>query len=497
MYIQPASSRVGTAAARDQHLVLFGAGGDLATRMLWPSLFFLDLDGLLPAGLKLTGVSREELGTEAFRNRLRAELVAHPRTQAGIGAEAAWTRFAERLDYRRLDITHASDMARLNETVAPGADLLFYMATSPSLFGPACQALQGAGLAGERSRVVLEKPIGRDLASCRAVHEAVGAVFAEHQVLRIDHYLGKETVQNLIALRFANRMFEPLWNNLSIDHVQITIAETQGVGERWPYYDEYGALRDMLQNHLLQLLCLVAMEPPSDLDPEAVRAEKVKVLKSLRPIGRAQVAEDTVRGQYAFGVVEGRAAPAYVDERGAASDTETYVAVRCEIDNWRWAGVPFFLRTGKRLGERRTEIVIQFKSVPHSIFAGEGRGDLGPNRLVIRLQPEEDISLHLMHKTPGLTRDGMRLASVPLSLSKGAGAIDRRIAYERLLLDALDGNSTLFVGRAEVERAWEWVDGVAQGWREGRVPVRPYAAGSWGPAGAHALTERSGRHWHE
>ena len=481
-----------------QHLFLLGAGGDLACRMLFPSLFFLELDGLLPEGVRLTGVSRTSESSEAFRDRMAASLSRHPRTQASGNSKAALARFLGRLDYVALDITDPESVRALGDLIAPGAAPLYYFSTSPSLFGPACQALKAAGLAAPNARIVLEKPLGRDLESCRALHDTVGEAFSESQILRVDHYLGKETVQNLIALRFGNTLFEPLWNNLTIDHVQITIAETQAVGDRWPYYDEYGALRDMLQNHLLQLLCLVAMEPPSDLDPDAVRAEKVKVLRSLRPIGRDEAALDTVRGQYVAGIVEGRAMPGYVEERGAPTGAETFVAIRAHIDNWRWAGVPFYLRTGKNLQQRRTEIVIQFKSVPHSVFGREGSRDLTPNQLVIRLQPEEDISLLMMNKTQGLSRDGMRLGAVPLSLSGGGvHQPDRRIAYERLLLDALDGNSTHFVGRAEVEQAWAWVDGIARAWAEGGAPLRSYPAGSWGPSAAHALIEREGRHWNE
>lgn len=483
---------------RLQHLFLLGAGGDLARRMLYPSLFFLELEGLLPDGLRLTGVSRTPQSNETVRQCLAASLADHPRTRAHGEAQSALARFLARQDSAAVDITNPAEVAALGGLLAPGASPLFYFATSPSLFAPACQALKTAGLARPDARIVLEKPLGRDLQSCRAMHDAIAEAFGDQQVLRIDHYLGKETVQNLIALRFGNALFEPLWNNLAIDHVQITIAEAQAVGDRWPYYDEYGALRDMLQNHLLQLLCLVAMEPPADLDPAAVQAEKVKVLRCLRPIGRDGAAQDTVRGQYVAGMIDGRSAPGYVEERGAVTDTETFVAIRAHIDNWRWAGVPFYLRTGKNLSQRRTEIVIQFKDVPHSVFGHEGSRDLTPNQLVISLQPEEDISLRMMNKTRGLSRDGMRLGPVSLGLS-GAGAHqpDRRIAYERLLLDALEGNSTHFVGRAEVERAWEWVDGIARGWAEGGTPLRSYPAGSWGPSAAHALTEREGRHWNE
>jgi glucose-6-phosphate 1-dehydrogenase len=318
-------------------------------------------------------------------------------------------------------------------------------------------------------------------------------------VFRIDHYLGKETVQNLIALRFGNVIFEPLWNNLSIDHVQITVGETVGVGDRWHYYDEYGALRDMLQNHMLQLLCLVAMEPPSDLDPDSVRNEKVKVLRSLRPVTGAEAERVTVRGQYVSGTVESKRVPGYDEERGADSDTETFVAIRADIDNWRWAGVPFFLRTGKRLPEKRTEIVIQFKPVPHSIFGDNGHEEDSANRMVIELQPEEDISLTVMNKKPGLDRR-MQLQPIRMSLSWGVDDRDarpprRRVAYERLLLDALNGDSTLFVRRDEAEKAWEWVDGVSQAWADGNVKPQPYRAGAWGPDAADMLIVRTGRDW--
>jgi glucose-6-phosphate 1-dehydrogenase len=378
---------------------------------------------------------------------------------------------------------------------------VFYLALSPSLFAPVCGALKAAGLADAPARVVMEKPVGHDLKSSQALNAAVAEAFSEDRVFRIDHYLGKETVQNLIALRFANTLFEPLWNNLAVDHVQITVAETVGVGDRWPYYDDYGALRDMLQNHMLQLLCLVAMETPADLDPDSVRNEKVKVLRSLRPFTRQMAVNCTVRGQYTAGVVEGEPAPAYETERGQESGTETFVALRADIDNWRWAGVPFFLRTGKRLPERRTQIVIQFKGVPHSIFGDVAVDDLTPNRLVIDLQPDEDIELLLMNKAPGLRERGMRLQSMPLSLSlarsyQGADA-RRPIAYEPLLLEVMNGVTTLFVRRDEVEEAWRWIDGVADAWADAAIAPKPYAAGTWGPAGAFALIERFGKAWYE
>jgi glucose-6-phosphate 1-dehydrogenase len=463
-------------------LVLFGATGDLSSRMVLPSLYFLDVDGHLPKGFRLVATARAKLSKSEFIEQVEASLKARPE---GLDA-AVWARFSQRLDYVACDATTAEGAAALKAHLKGCERPMFFLAISPSLYAKVCSALSESGLANAESRIVLEKPIGRDLETSRQVNGAVGAVFDEERVFRIDHYLGKETVQNLIALRFANTLFEPLWNNLTIDHVQI-------------YYDEYGALRDMLQNHMLQLLCFVAMEPPADMDPRSVRNEKVKVLRSLRRFTRADAQNASVRGQYTKGVVGGKEAAGYEAERGQPTGTETFVALRADIDNWRWAGVPFFLRTGKRMPEKRTQIVIQFKPVPHSIFGNSAKDDLVANRLVIDLQPDEDIALTLMNKSPGISKGGMRLQSMPLSLSllrayEGPGA-RRRIAYERLLLDVIHGNSTLFVRRDEVEEAWRWVDGVADAWAEAGIKPRPYAAGSWGPSGAFALIERSERAW--
>ncbi|MGE5501144.1 MAG: glucose-6-phosphate dehydrogenase [Ignavibacteriales bacterium] len=475
-------------------LVILGGAGDLALRMLLPSLLNLEADRLLPEGLRIIAVGRAAGDADSYRAQVRE----HLDSRDGWSADD-WERLSARLDYCAGDVTKPEGAQCLAEKVGEHGLLVIYFAVSPSLFAPAARALAQAGLTGERARLVLEKPIGHDLQSSQAINAALAQAVPEERVFRIDHYLGKETVQNLIALRFANTLFEPLWTNVSVDHVQITVAETQGVGERWPYYDEYGALRDMLQNHMLQLLCLVAMEPPSDLNPDAVRNEKVKVLRSLRPITRAGVANNTVRGQYGSGVVEGAPAKGYAEEVGRPSDTETFVAVAAHIDNWRWAGTPFFLRTGKRMPERRTEIVIQFKPVPHSIFGGPAEQDLVANRLVIELQPNEDISLTLMNKRPGLTQDAMRLQPLPLSLSLaralGEEGGRRRIAYERLLLDVFRGDSTLFVRRDEVEEAWRWVDAVEAAWTDAGLAPKSYPAGSWGPPGAFALIERTGRAW--
>jgi glucose-6-phosphate 1-dehydrogenase len=480
-------------------IVLFGGTGDLAQKMLFPSLYFLDADGFLVDGFAIIATARAEMSREAFIAEVK-ESVGSRAGPAGLDAKV-WARFEKRLDYVGADATTPEGAAELKAALGEARIPIFYLALSPSIYGRVCAALSQAGLATPKTRIVLEKPIGRDLESSKVINGAVAQVFPEDSIFRIDHYLGKETVQNLLALRFANTLFEPLWNNLTIDHVQITVAETEGVGDRWPYYDEYGALRDMVQNHMLQLLCLVAMEPPSDMEPDSVRDEKVKVLRSLRPVTRADVQTVSVRGQYAPGVSGGASVGGYEAERGQPTNTETFVALRVDIDNWRWAGVPFFLRTGKRLPERRTQIAIQFKPVPHSIFDGAAKADLAANRLVIDLQPDEDIELLLMNKAPGLSERGMRLQSLPLSLSlakaySGPNA-RRRIAYERLILDVIQNNRTLFVRRDEVERAWEWIDGVAEAWRESGMAPKPYAAGSWGPAGAFALIERSDRAWYD
>ncbi|WP_420471122.1 glucose-6-phosphate dehydrogenase [Brevundimonas sp. FT23042] len=478
-------------------LVLFGGGGDLAMRMLLPSLYFLDHEGLLADDLKIIGAARSDESRDEYVGKVRAAVEGKARAD-DAWSEASWARMQARLDYLPVDATSADSLKPLRALCGDG-EITSFLAVSPSLYARIVTAMKAAGLAERNCRVVLEKPVGRDLASFSEIDDAVGHAFREDQVFRIDHYLGKETVQNLIALRFGNTVFEPLWNNLSIDHVQITIGETVGVGDRWPYYDEYGALRDMLQNHMLQLLCLVAMEPPSDLDPDSVRNEKVKVLRSLRPITHEEAERVTVRGQYVAGTSEGKPAKGYDEERGQDSDTETFVAIRADIDNWRWAGVPFFMRTGKRLPEKRTEIVIQFKPVPHSIFDRDDRGDVQANRMIIELQPEEDISMTVMNKRPGLDQR-MQLQPIKMSLSWGVGGKGdkpprRRIAYERLLLDALHGDSTLFVRRDEAEQAWRWVDEVSQAWADGEVKPQEYVAGTWGPDAADMLLARTGREW--
>lgn len=473
-------------------IVIFGATGDLARRMLFPSLYFLDADGLLAPDLRIVGAARTPMEDDGFR----AEVSQAVRARAGDGLDdKVWARFASRLRYCGGDAGASATYARLAALLDGVGEKVFYLSTSPNLYGQIVHGVAGAGLADAASRIVVEKPIGRDRASCDAINSELAQHFSEKRIFRIDHYLGKEAVQNLIALRFANTLFEPLWNKVSIDHVQISVAETVGVEGRWGYYNDYGAIRDMVQNHLLQLVCLVAMEPPADLDPESVRNEKLKVLRSLRPIEGAEIARRTVRGQYTRGVSDGVSVPGYQEEAGGgASDTETFVALCAHVDNWRWAGVPFYLRTGKRLPERSSEIIIQFRDVPHSVF---GANTLKANRLTIRLQPEEEISLSLMNKTPVLAPNGfdLRPLDLNLSLDDAFRKQRRRIAYERLLLEALQNNSTLFVRRDESEAAWLWVDRIVQGWERQGVKPSPYAAGTWGPAGAFALAERNGHSW--
>ncbi len=472
-------------------LLLFGATGDLAQRMLLPSLFALDADGLLAPGLKIIGTARSAMSDSEYRNFARAALEKYlPAERRGRMAD-----FLNRLSYQTLDATTLEGYDDLAKKVGtPTSGLAIFLSTAPSLFGPTIKGLQSAGLTGANVRMCLEKPLGTDLATSCEINDAVAEAFPEDRIFRIDHYLGKETVQNLLALRFANIMFEPLWNAAHIDHVQITVAETVGLEGRVAFYDDAGAIRDMVQNHMLQLLALVAMEPPAHFDATAVRDEKVKVLRALREVGKGE----TVTGQYRAGAIQGQAVPGYDEELGKPSDTETFVAIKAHVDNWRWKGVPFYLRTGKRMPKRVTEIVIQFRCVPHSIFAGKG-ATMQPNRLVIGIQPEENITLSLMAKVPGLDREGIRLRSVPLNIAMPdafSGAV-RRIAYERLLLDLVEGDQTLFVRRDEVEAQWEWVDAIRALWDAEGLTPRTYTAGSWGPSAAIALAERDGVTWHE
>ncbi|MEM7002947.1 MAG: glucose-6-phosphate dehydrogenase [Pseudomonadota bacterium] len=473
-------------------LIIFGGSGDLALRKLIPALFHRDGDGQISADSRVICIGRSPRAPSDFLGMVRAAL------QDNLADEtldqAHWQRFAARIVYLDLDATNPESWADLTATLESGKHRIraVYLATPPELFGPVAQGFKHCRLMTPNMRIVLEKPVGHDYASAQAINDAVGTCFPENQIFRIDHYLGKETVQNLLALRFANSLFEPLWRREVIDHIQITVAEDLGVGHRIEFYDDIGTLRDMVQNHLLQLLCLVAMEPPSSLDDDAVRDEKIKVLRALKPILDADVKANTVRGQYAAGAINGVAVPGYSDELRNSSDCETFVALKVEVDNWRWSGVPFYLRTGKRLPAKHSEIIIQFKPVPHAIF-GE-RHQTAPNKLSIMLQPDEGVQLSIMAKEPG--PGGFNLRSVALDLSfEEAFGVRYPDAYERLLIEVMRGNPALFMRRDEVETAWRWIDGILVGWENTSQNVEPYVAGSWGPTAAALLMDRDGRAW--
>jgi glucose-6-phosphate 1-dehydrogenase len=476
--------------------VVFGATGDLTLRKLLPALYYRFRDGQMPEGAHIIGIARSAMTSEDYRSRAREALEAH--VPANDRDPAVLGRFLSTLHYVAIDAAaDGANWAGLADLLDPERIRVFYLATAPALYGPICHNLAAAGLVTEQSRVVLEKPIGHDLASSRTINDSVGEVFTEAQTYRIDHYLGKETVQNLLALRFANTIFERLWTSDDIDHVQITVAETVGVEGRAGYYDHSGALRDMVQNHLLQLLCLIAMEPPLSLDADRVRDEKLKVLRALRPIAAHEIGALTVRGQYGAGAIDGKPAGSYRDDLGTGepSTTETLVALKAEVRTWRWANVPFYLRTGKRMPRKVSEIVVQFRAQPFSIFPPEA-GLRQPNRLVIRLQPEEGMRLDVMTKDPG--PGGMRLSPTGLDI-RFETTFGMRFpdAYERLIMDTVRGNPTLFMRRDEVEAAWTWVEPILEAWAAAPEPPRPYAAGSWGPTASIALIERDTRTWNE
>lgn len=477
-------------------LVIFGAQGDLSGRKLFRALYHLDADNLLPADLRLLALARNELDTPGFLDQAKQRLQKYINND--LWDETVWQRFAQRFTYVKLDFAKPDDYKALASTLSEGRTSIFYLATPPNLFDDICDNMGQHGCLEGDCRVVLEKPIGHDLASCREVNATVAKYFPEDRIYRIDHYLGKETVQNLLVLRFANRFINAQWDQSCIDHVQITVAETVGIEGRWSYYDKVGQLRDMVQNHLMQLLCLVAMEPPNSMTAESIRDEKVKIMRALRPIDTAAVADHAVRGQYASGLHQGKPVPGYMEEAGcetANSDTETFVAIKAHIDNWRWAGVPFYLRTGKRMAEKVTEIVIAYKSLPHNIF---NQGANIPNRLVIRLQPREGIEMQMVSKLHSL-KEKMALEKQNLNLDFYNQSSRGRIpdAYERLFLDAISGDQSLFVGGEEVEESWRWVDRLIESWKKQGLEVNRYYAGSWGPTKAELLIERDGRSWHE
>ena len=489
-------------------LVLLGGTGDLAWRKLLPALFQAFRHGSLPEGGRIIGVAREALDSDdQYRDWVAHRLEAVEGEKRPTSEEFA--RFAALLHYVRADLSQPDDYAalaaRLHERQADS--VVLYLATAPALFATVAEQLGRSGLATAQTRIVLEKPHGHDLASNRAINATVLRHFAEHQVFRIDHYLGKPSVQNLLALRFGNTLFEPLWRRDTIANIQITIAETLGVEKRGSFYDSTGALRDMVQNHALQLLCAVAMEPPVNASADAIRDEKLKVLRSLRPWTAETLARDAVRGQYTAGQTEGERVPGYRDEPGVdpASRTETFVALRTEIHNWRWAGVPFYLRTGKRLASREAFIVVNFRPTPHAIFRTPTDS---ANRLVIHLQPRDGLDLHLFAaaqapRRPAPPSTTTTTALPPLSAVSLNMDFDQRLgaervgAYERLLLDVLAGRLNLFVRSDEQEAAWQWVEPLLDAWAQADEGPRGYAAGTWGPSAASALLARDGYCWTE
>ncbi|MFV0294242.1 MAG: glucose-6-phosphate dehydrogenase [Paracoccus sp. (in: a-proteobacteria)] len=469
-------------------LVIFGATGDLAHRKILPGLYRRFLAGQMPPESRIVGAARTDLSDGQFREEVRAAIDKFGGNVDKSEVEA----FLTRLSYVPIDARGTDGWDQLKETMRDDDDVVraFYFSVAPSLFGDLAQRLSDYGIADESSRIVVEKPFGRDLESARALNAVLAQHFAEGQIYRIDHYLGKETVQNLMAVRFANILFEPLWNAQYVDHVQITVSETVGVGGRGGYYDQSGAMRDMVQNHLMQLLCLIAMEPPYHFDPDAVRDEKLKVIRALEPVGESEI----VRGQYQangddHGYLE--------DAENPDSRTESFVALKARISNWRWQGTPFYLRTGKKMRARTSEIVVTFKEPPHSIF--DVNGQQSANQLVIKLQPDEGMVLSVMIKEPG--PGGMRLMQVPLDMSfadaLGPEAADMPDAYERLIMDVIRGNQTLFMRGDEVEAAWAWADPIIKDWEAGKKRPEPYDSGSSGPEEALRLMHRDNRRWRE
>jgi glucose-6-phosphate 1-dehydrogenase len=478
-------------------LVIFGGSGDLAMRKLLPALYYRHRDSDDCTQSRIIAVARRTMDRETYLNTVQEN--CRKFVPKGDFDEEAWKSFVSYIDYCSIDATRAEDFERLGTMLrgGPVRTRVFFLATAPDLYIKICTNLGAAGLVTAESRVVLEKPLGRDLASAQNINAHVGRIFEERQIFRIDHYLGKEAVQNLLALRFGNSLFEPLWNRGSIRDVQITIAEQVGVEGRGEFYEHIGALRDMVQSHLLQLLCIVAMEPPSSIDPDAVRDEKVKVLRALKPLTGRDVANNTVRGQYRAGAIDGRAVPGYLDEPGIAGDSnnETFVAIRAGVDNWRWAGVPFYLRTGKRMPDRLAQIVVNFREVPHAILPVTGHAEQPSNRLVIQLQPDDGLKLFMMAKTPG---EEMCVSPVHLNLNFAETFKTREWdAYERLLMDVIRGNLTLFMRHDELDAAWRWIDPILDAWQAASDPPKPYASGTWGPAAAIVLIARDGHSWHE
>jgi glucose-6-phosphate 1-dehydrogenase len=479
------------------NLVIFGIAGDLARRKLLAALYHLDREKLLHENTRILGMARVEMSADDFRNMVMNSLVQFV---GGNLDQAVLRRLMQRMTYRSLNFENPEEFKSLSDWFgANDRHSIFYFATPAAVYADICQGLHHAAFISPDSQVIMEKPIGDSLESSVAVNNAVASWFQEHQIYRIDHYLGKETVLNLLVLRFANALFTSNWDHTCIDHVQITVAESVGIEDRWGFYDKAGQMRDMVQNHILQILCLLAMEPPVDLSPENIRNEKLKVLKALRPITRENISKKAVRGQYVNGFIKGQAVPGYLKEPDAnkESTTETFVAMKVEIDNWRWSGVPFYIRTGKRLAMKQSEINIHFKAQPHNIFR-ESYPELPPNKLTIRLQPDEGLELQMMNKVPGIT-ELAHIAKNRLDLSFSESFSNKRVvdAYERLLLEAMLKNQSWFVRRDEVEEAWRWVDRIIAAWDHNGEKPDPYQAGSWGPTSSISLIARDEREWDE
>jgi len=468
-------------------IVIFGGRGDLSMLKLHKALYHLFKDGFLNKKSRIFALTTQDISDEEHRYDVQKRLGEHAND------------FLSRVFCIQLNINEKKSFKKLSEALNENSakERIFYLSTPPFLYGKACEGLQKWDLVRQKDRVVLEKPIGYDLKSSKEINAEVSKVFPESAIFRIDHYLGKETVQNLLALRFSNALFLPMWNRRNIDHVQITVAETVGIEGRWDYYDGSGALRDMVQNHLLQLLCMIAMEPPVTLKGDDVRDEKLKVLRALRVFKDAEIKKHCVRGQYSAGNIKGESVPGYLEEENAntQSNTETFVALKVDIDNWRWQGVPFYLRTGKRLAKRYSEIVIQFKPVPYSVFPAGSEEGIPPNQLVIRLQPEESIELRIMNKVPGLSEE-ICLHIVSLELNK-RGEERSHGAYEHLFLDIIQNNLTLFMRQDEVEAAWVWCENILNSWDKNFSSLKHYSSGGYGPSSSIALIERDGRSWYE
>lgn len=478
-------------------LILYGGLGDLSRRKLIISLYRLENGNFLEPDTRIIAVDRLEESSESFIK------IAYNSLQEFLGApvdEQIWTKFSARLSYQKMDLTKPEQYTIFNKiTDSSKRVMVNYFAVAPFLFQHICQGLKHSGVLTDTSRMVMEKPIGHGLESSKEINDVVASVFNDDQVFRIDHYLGKETVLNLLALRFANSIFTTNWDHNTIDSVQITVAEEVGIEGRWEYFDQTGQLRDMVQNHLLQILTFVAMEPPVNLEAQSIHNEKIKVLNALRPINAENVQEKTVRGQYTSGSLKSIAAPGYLEEEGAntLSTTESFVALRVDIDNWRWAGVPFYLRTGKCMAYKRTEIVINFKQLPHNIFT-ESFKQLPANKLIIHLQPNEGIEIQMLKKIPGID-ENIKLQKTKLDLSFFETFKNSRIfgGYEKLILEAMRGNPTLFISREEIEQAWSWIDSIQDAWQASNEEVKGYPAGSWGPSESAEMLARDGRSWEE